>query len=71
MFYKRAVCCIMAPKVYYFKKKKKSASLTWKRTGMNVENRSMVFAKCVEIVGVECGEQECSVLVSGLLTELE
>lgn len=37
---------------------------------MNVENRSMVFAKCVEIVGVECGEQECSVLVSGLLTEL-
>lgn len=37
---------------------------------MNVENRSKVFAKCVEIARPQCGEQEFSVLAGLLTTEL-
>lgn len=46
----------------------KSACMAWKGTGMNVENRSAVFAKCVEIARPQCGEQEFSVLVAVLRT---
>lgn len=65
MYYKKAVCHTIAPKVCYVLK---SASMPWKRKGMNVENRSTVFAKCVEIARPQCGEQEFSVLVAGRLT---
>lgn len=66
MFNNRVIVCMMVPRVYYIVKN--SACMPQKRTGMNVENRSTVFAKCVEIAPPQCGEREFSVLAAGLLT---